>query len=328
MQILLTPAIHTSHCPHPSAMANPMALVPASFLPCLPHPLKIPSSYPYSTPCSVSHCLGSLPLSWGEGADPAARVSVSAAAAGVEQAGLPPPREPSYNLPHHLPQALFFRCSGHIPEEECLSCGQIRILAAVLGASSCLSGSNVSMDCSSLWQIPWKNTAEKWFPKSDFIAFCLPRRQAPQLSQCIRLHTAVRVTWAVTPDKMPAGRHISLSSGHHVEAENPADTAKHRGVWFPGSHTQKTQLASRVVWCISNTETQRRSRGCCAAFAKTRIAHSKAEKCDAESDPMGKSQTSRCPADLKDLHIKVHKGSSHRLKSTYLTGSYKITITS
>lgn len=224
----------------PSAMANPMALVPASFLPCLPHPLKIPSSYPYPTPCSVSHCLGSLPLSWGEGADPAARVSVSAAAAGVEQAGLPPPREPSYNLPHHLPQALFFRCSGQIPEEECLSCGQIRILAAVLGASSCLSGSNVSMDCSSLWQISWKNTAEKWFPKSDFIAFCLPRRQAPQLSQCIRLHTAVRVTWAVTPDKMPAGRHISLSSGHHVEAENPADTAKHRGVWFPGSHTEDT----------------------------------------------------------------------------------------
>lgn len=147
-QILLTPAIHTNPCPRPSAMANPMAPVPASFLPCPPHPLKTPSFNPYPTPCPVPHCLGSPPLSWGEGADPA-RVSVLAAAAGVEQAGLPPPREPSYNLPHHLPQALF-RCSGQIPEEERLSCGQIRILAAGLGASSCLSGSNVSMDCSSL----------------------------------------------------------------------------------------------------------------------------------------------------------------------------------
>lgn len=217
MQILLTPAIHTNYCPHPSARANPMALVPASFPPCLPHPLKTPSSYPYPSPCSVPHCLGSLPLSWGEGADPA-RVSALAAAAGVELAGLPPPpRESSHNLPHYLPQALF-RCSGQIPEEECLSCGQIRILAAGLGASRCVSGSNVSMDYSSLWQISWKNTAEKWFPKSDFIAFCLPRRQAPQLSQCVRLHTAVRVTWAVTPDKMPAGRQISLSSGLLMEA--------------------------------------------------------------------------------------------------------------
>lgn len=143
MQILLTPLIYTNHCPRPSVMANPMALVPASFPPCLPHPLKTPSSYPYPTPCSVPHdpC---LMLPWVS--FPVLRrrcrscqVSVLAAAAGVEQAGLPPPREPSYHLPHYLPEALF-RCSGQIPEEECLSCGQIRILAAGLGASSCSSG--------------------------------------------------------------------------------------------------------------------------------------------------------------------------------------------
>lgn len=55
MQILLTPVIYTNHCPRPSVTANPMALVPASFPPCLPHPLKTPSSYPYPTACSVPH---------------------------------------------------------------------------------------------------------------------------------------------------------------------------------------------------------------------------------------------------------------------------------
>lgn len=69
-------------------------------------------------------------------------------------------------------------------------------------------------------------------------------------------------------------------------------------------------------------------RCCCAAFANTWIAHSMAEKCNAETDPMGKPQSSQCPADLKGLHTKQHKGSSHQLKPTYLTGSYKITIMS
>lgn len=259
--------------------------------------------------------------SWGVAADPA-RVSILAAAAGVEQAGLLPPREPSYHLQHYLPEALF-RCLGQIPGEACLSWGQVIMLAAGLGASSCLSGSNVSMDCSSLWQISWKNTAEKWFPKSDFIAFCLPRRQTPQLSQYIRLYTEVLLpglslqTKCLLADRSPWAQDFIW---RHKTPQILLSTM----VSDSQDHTQKTQLASRVVWCISNTKTQSR-RDAAVLLLPTHGLHtawlrSVMQRLTLWASPKPHSA-------LQIWKASTEKGSSHPLKSAYLTRSYKTTIT-
>lgn len=108
-QTLLKPPIYTIHHPHPSVTAHPTALVPASLPPCFPPLYKTRIQlHLHPTPCSPSPW--SLPqVAWGllprleEKGQILTRSVFRQQLRGAEQAGLPPPTETSYHLPHDLP---------------------------------------------------------------------------------------------------------------------------------------------------------------------------------------------------------------------------------